>query len=358
MEQAGKKATLYEQQPNGMVKCTACTRYCRIGEGAYGFCGVRKNVKGHLELEVYGRPCSVAVDPVEKKPFFHFLPGTRIMSMGTFGCNFACEFCQNWDTSQYPKLVGGEKETIAGRRIKLEQELHGIYTISPEEFAKAAVENGCKSEAFTYNEPTIFAEYAHDCAVAAKKKGLKTAFVSNGYESKETIEYMKPVLDAINIDLKGFTEKFYKDVCHSSLEPVLETIKRCHKEKIWTEITTLAVPGQNDSKKELEEIAQFLASVSKDMPWHVTAFHPDYKMDGIPSTPASKLVEAREIGFDAGLKFVYAGNLPIKYSEMESTYCPKCKELLVERHGYTVGKNIIKGGKCPACNEKISGVWD
>lgn len=343
----GKIAKLYEPRKGGKVRCLACARKCAIGDGLTGFCGVRRNNGGKLFLEVYGRPCAVAIDPVEKKPFFHFLPGTTMLSMGTYGCNFACDFCQNWDTSQAPKEMG----SAFGRRLAALEE------IGPKEFASAAKQAGCSSVAFTYTEPAIFAEYAYDCAKEARKLGLKTAFVSNGYESAECLEFMRPVLDAINIDLKAFTEKFYQAHCKASLKPVLSTIKLARKLKIWTEVTTLVIPGENDSKKELESIAEFLAGVDRDTPWHVTAFHPDYKMANTPATPAKKLLEARKIGLDAGLRFVYAGNLPPEYSSLEYTYCPKCGELLVRREGFAVLGNVINGGKCHKCRYKIPGIF-
>ncbi len=313
------QAVLYESLPNGLVKCTACARYCHIGDGCAGYCGVRKNAGGKLFLEVYGKPAALAIDPVEKKPLFHFLPGTKILSMGTYGCNFACEFCQNYDLSQFPKLVGGPEETVAGKRMLLEKEIGALSEVTPGDFAKSASGHGCSSVAFTYNEPTIFAEYAYDCSKEARKLGLKAVFVSSGYESYESMKYMSPVLDAINIDLKSFSDRFYREICHTTLEPVLESIKLAHALGIWTEVTTLVIPGENDSEEELRSIADFIKSVDRDVPWHVTAFHPDYKMLGFPPTPPEKLVEARQIGLDAGLRYAYAGNLPIEYSKYENT---------------------------------------
>ena len=356
---AGDAARLYERLPKGLVKCTACARHCQVGEGGYGFCGVRKNENGKLKLMVYGKPTGLAIDPVEKKPLFHFLPGTGILSFGTFGCAFACEFCQNWEMSQFPKIAGGAGKTIAQRRELLEKTLEGMEYFAPEEIARIAKEKNCSSVAFTYNEPAVFSEYAYDCAVEAKKLGLKAVFVSDGYESEESIEYLAPALDAINIDIKGFTDRFYEKLCHAKLEPVLESVKRAHRLGIWTEITTLVIPKENDSKEELAQIAGFVASVDKNIPWHVSAFHPEYKMLGHQATKPEKLVEARKIGFDAGLKFAYAGNLPAQYSNMESTSCPECKEILIERTGFCVARNKIgRAGKCPKCNEKIAGIWN
>jgi len=358
--EGGAVAKLFSSQGEGKpVKCLACFRYCTIPEGSTGFCGIRKNEDGQLKLLAYGKPSSISIDPVEKKPLFHFLPSTEILSMGTYGCNFACEFCQNPDLSQAPRLVGGAKATAKEKLALLEKEFDALPYVSPKDFSDAAIASSCQSVAFTYNEPAIFSEYAYDCSVQAKKQaGLGTVWVSNGYASKESIEFIAPVLDAINIDIKSFSEKFYSTICHASLEPVLETVKRCRKLGIWVEITTLVIPGKNDSKEELSEIARFIASVDRNIPWHVTAFHPAYRMMDVMPTPMQSLVDARNIGLDEGLSFVYAGNLPSKGRDYESTFCPKCKTLLISRHGYSVEvKALGKDGKCATCGKKIPGVW-
>jgi len=357
--EGGAVAKLFSSVGTGKsVACLACFRYCTIPDGSTGFCGIRKNEGGQLHLLAYGKPSSVSIDPVEKKPLFHFLPSTEILSMGTFGCNFACEFCQNPDLSQAPRLIGAAKSTAKERLALLEKEFDALPYVSPQDFADAAVANNCSSVAFTYNEPAIFSEYAYDCSVEAKAGGLGTVYVSNGYASKESIEFIAPVLDAINIDIKSFSKKFYSTICHASLEPVLETVKRCRKLGIWVEITTLVIPGKNDSVEELSEIARFIASVDKDIPWHVTAFHPAYRMMDVMPTPMQSLVAARKIGLDEGLSFVYAGNLPSKGQGYENTYCPKCKTLLISRHGYSVeAKAIGKEGKCASCGKKIPGIW-
>jgi pyruvate formate lyase activating enzyme len=354
-------AKLFSRQgPGNAVKCLACSRYCTIPDGSTGFCGIRKNYAGQLKLLAYGKPSSVSIDPVEKKPLFHFLPSTEVLSMGTYGCNFACEFCQNPELSQAPRLIGCAKSTAKEKLALLEKEFAALPFASPSDFADAAVANGCSSVAFTYNEPAVFSEYAYDCAFEAKKAaGLGTVYVSNGYASKESIDFIAPVLDAINIDIKSFSEKFYSTICHSSLEPVLETVKRCHKLGIWTEITTLVIPGKNDSSEELSEIARFIASVDRDIPWHVTAFHPAFRMMDVMPTPVQSLVAARKIGLDEGLSFVYAGNLPSRNHGFESTYCPKCNALLISRHGYFVEvKSLGKEGKCDSCGKKIPGIWN
>ncbi len=282
-------AILYKKIKNNLVQCQACAHYCAIKEGKTGKCGVRQNVGGRLQLLVYGRPVGLQVDPIEKKPLYHFLPGTKILSFGTFGCNFKCEFCQNWDMSQ----------TYA--------ELTQNYT--PEEIVALAVKYKTPSIAYTYNEPAIFAEYARDIMVLAQDRGLKNVWVSNGYFSKETLEYIGPYLDAINIDLKSFSDEFYQKICGAHLQPVLETIKRVHKRGIHQEITTLLIPGENDSDKELKQIAEFITFVDKNIPWHISRFHPDYKMLDKDITPYGSLTRAREIGLKAGLKYIYLGNI-------------------------------------------------
>ncbi|MFA5246373.1 MAG: AmmeMemoRadiSam system radical SAM enzyme [Candidatus Micrarchaeia archaeon] len=354
-----QKASLFSKSGKNIVTCTACSRYCKISDQSTGFCGVRKNCGGELCLLAYGKPSSIAIDPVEKKPLFHFLPSTDVLSMGTYGCNFACEFCQNPELSQAPRLIGGASADAKKRQGLIEKEFEKLPYVSPADFACAAVENNCSSVAFTYNEPAIFSEYARDCAVAAKKEAiLGTVYVSNGYESKESIEFIAPVLDAINIDIKSFSKKFYAQTCCSSLEPVLETVKRCRKLGIWMEITTLVIPGKNDSKEELQEIAAFIASTGKDVPWHVTAFHPAHKMQDAVPTPSQALIDARKIGIDAGLNYVYVGNLPSKFADYESTHCPKCGELLVRRVGYAVDAIGLEKGKCRECSHRIAGIWE
>lgn len=287
------RATLFKQLSSEKVRCLACAHHCVIAEGRTGICGVRKNVKGELDLLVYGKPVAIHVDPIEKKPLYHFLPGTEILSFGTFGCNFRCSFCQNADMSQ-------NRMQIADNRMQ---------TIQPQEIVEMALKYKTPSIAYTYNEPTIFVEYAHDIMMLAREAGLKNVFVSNGYESMETWEYIGPYLDAINIDLKSFSDDFYKKQCGARLQPVLDSIKECHRRKIWQEITTLLIPEENDSDKELTQIAEFIASVDKEIPWHISRFHPDYKMLDKDETSLQSLERARKIGLKAGLRFVYLGNV-------------------------------------------------
>ncbi|MFA5062081.1 MAG: AmmeMemoRadiSam system radical SAM enzyme [Patescibacteria group bacterium] len=292
---------LYKKDKN-FIKCLACSHYCKIAEGHAGICGVRENQNGELKLLVYGRPCAAHVDPIEKKPFYHFLPGTKILSLGTFGCNLGCGFCQNWDISQISRHA---KEAATGWKDFLAK----IDYLSPEAVVKMALENHLPTIAFTYNEPTIWTEYAIDIAKLAKKAGLKCAYVSNGYMSKETCDYIAPYIDAINIDLKSFSDKFYIKTCQARLQPVLDNIKRLHKAGLWIEITTLVIPGENDSPAELKKIAEFIVSVSPDIPWHLSAFYPNYEMTGTGATDPGTLHTGQKIGQDAGLKYVYLGNI-------------------------------------------------
>jgi len=348
-----KKAVLFEKE-NGRVRCLACKQRCLIAEGYTGICGVRQNVGGKLFLLVYGKASAVNVDPVEKKPLYHFLPGTPIFSIGTVGCNFACSFCQNWDLSQATKEL----------RLKLlrekSPELIGVevtrfgYDLPPERIVSICLEQGIPSIAYTYNEPVIFFEYLYDTARLAKEKGLRNVMVSNGYESEEALELLKDCVDAMNIDLKSFSDEFYKELCKARLQPVLDTIKKVHELGIWLEVTTLVIPGRNDSEEELRSIASFIASIDKNIPWHVTAFHPAYKLRDAERTSHESLVKAYSIGRGEGLRFVYVGN--VVDEERSTTYCPRCEEPVVKRGGYEVSLHL-EGGACKKCKERIPGVW-
>jgi len=338
--------------------CCACSRYCRIPPGQVGYCGVRANDNGKFNLMVYGKPCAVWIDPIEKKPMFHFLPGSTSYSLGTFGCNFACVFCQNYDISQAPQEA--RFRDPKGWRGYFERLIEkSKVSLPPETVVEKALEAGCKSISFTYNEPTIFTEYALDVIDASKEKGadLKFVYVTNGYEAPECWDALKGKLDAANIDLKAFNQEFYGKLCKANLEPVKESITLAKKAGIWVEITTLIIPGENDKPEELKAEAEWLASIDKDMPWHVTAFYPAYKMLDKEPTGPEILIKAREIGKSAGIKHVYAGNLPAAYSDYEATACPKCGKSIVERVGFSVTSNNIIGGKCRFCKEKIKGIW-
>jgi pyruvate formate lyase activating enzyme len=288
-----KEALLYEKLENNLIKCLLCSHRCLIKHGNFGRCGVRENINGTLFTHAYGEVIAEHIDPIEKKPLYHFLPGSKTYSIATAGCNFRCEFCQNWQISQLP--------------LK-EAKMHSIPR-RPEEIVNAAIKTGCQSIAYTYTEPTIFLEYALETAKLAKAEGLANVFVSNGYLTSVALELIHPYLDAANIDLKSFSEKFYKNICQASLTPVLQTIELMHKLGIWIEITTLLIPGENDSRQELKKIANFIAKISPHIPWHISAFHPDYKFTDHPFTPLKSLETAQQIGSQAGLKHIHLGNV-------------------------------------------------
>lgn len=343
-----KESILYEKLKDNKVQCLACHNQCFVSDGKTGICGVRQNINGNLYLLVYGKAISVNIDPIEKKPLFHFLPGQKAFSLGTLGCNFNCDFCQNWEISQAPKIQNAQY-AIPNTAYWGEDWL-------PEKIVNYCKENKIPIIAYTYNEPTIWAEYALDTMKLAKKEGIKNIWVSNGFMSERTLELISPYLDAINIDLKSFSEDFYKKICKARLKPIKENIKEIWQKGIWTEITTLIIPGLNDSKKDLKQIAQFLKDISSDLPWHISAFYPCYKMLNRPATPQEILISAYEIGKKAGLEYIYTGNIPD--SHYESTFCPKCNTIVIERYGMRVLENRLKNGRCPNCNTKIKGQWN
>ncbi len=334
------EAQLYHQGNDGEVICELCAHHCRIKDGHRGICGVRENRKGALFSLVYGHLVAEHVDPVEKKPLYHFLPGSQSYSISTVGCNFRCRHCQNFSISQPGAFTAGAPPGILR---------------SPAYVVDEAVRSGCQSISYTYVEPTIFFEFAYDCSVMAREQGLKNIFVSNGYMTGATTRKLAPVLDAINIDLKAFTDDFYRKICGAHLQPVLDTVRLMHELGVWVEITTLLIPGLNDSDAELMEIAEFIASLDPSIPWHVTAFYPTYKLTNRPATSVQSLQKAREIGLAAGLNFVYEGNVP--GSGGENTSCPSCQARMISRLGFTIQENRIEGGCCPQCGEQIAGVW-
>lgn len=339
------------------VQCLACNRYCKIPNDHAGYCGVRVNDNGQLKLSVYGKPCAAWSDPIEKKPLFHFLPGSRSYSIGTFGCNFSCVFCQNYDISQAPQEAR-QKDPKTWKEY-FQRLLERCKKLPPEKVVENAVADNCKSISFTYNEPTIFTEYALDTMKIAKKQGLYGVYVTNGYTSKECLDAMKGLIDAVNIDLKAYNQKFYTELCKvPSLDPVKESIKYAKKLGIWAEVTTLLIPKWNDDLNELKQEAEWLASVDMEMPWHVTAFYPAYKMTDASPTPPATLIKARELGKDAGLKHVYCGNVSSSYSDYETTFCSKCNKELITRSGFSIMNNNIINGKCKFCKTTIAGVWE
>jgi pyruvate formate lyase activating enzyme len=333
---------LYEKLPEQRVRCYACGHRCLIPEGRDGICKVRFNRGGVLYVPSGYIGTSLQLDPVEKKPFFHALPGSQALSFGMLGCDYHCGYCQNWITSQAIR----DPKAIARPNI-----------LSPEDIARCALDYGAPIVTSTYNEPLITSEWAVEVFKVAKAHGLKTSYVSNGNGTPEVLDYLRPWLDLYKVDLKGFNDKNYRKL-GGQVQTVLDTIQLLVQKGFWVEIVTLIVPGFNDSDEELRDIARFLAGVSRDIPWHVTAFHPDYKMTDRGWTPAQTLIRAAEIGKTEGLNFVYAGNVPGRIGTLENTYCPSCKTLLIERVGFEVLANRLgPDGTCPKCSARIPGVW-
>jgi pyruvate formate lyase activating enzyme len=334
-----KEALLYEKLENKLVRCYLCAHQCRIADTKFGICGVRQNLGGTLYSQVYARVIAAHVDPIEKKPLYHFLPGSYSFSIATVGCNFRCGFCQNWEISQTNVRDGFQ---------------YAEREFSPEEVVDAALKNNCQSISYTYTEPTIYFEFALDCARLAKEKGLSNVFVTNGYMTKDATETIRPYLDAANIDLKYFRDDSYKNICSASLQPVLDSIQLMQKAGIWIEITTLVVPGSNDSGEELSDIAKFIAGIDKNIPWHISRFYPNYKFSDQEPTPEKTLKQAEESGHKAGLKYVYVGNV---YGWGNDTLCHNCKKMLIKREGFSIMENNIEQGKCIYCNEAIPGIF-
>jgi pyruvate formate lyase activating enzyme len=326
--------------PDGRIECRLCPRLCKLNEGQRGFCFVRQRLRDRMVLTTYGRSSGFCVDPIEKKPLNHFLPGTSVLSFGTAGCNLGCRFCQNWDISK-----AREWDKLAD-------------AASPKQIALAAERLGCRSVAFTYNDPVIFAEYAIDVADACRERGIKPVAVTAGYITDDARPEFYQHMDAANVDLKGFTDAFYHRLCFAQLRPVLDTLKYLrHETNAWFEVTTLLIPGENDSDVELHHAAEwFMENLGPDVPWHFTAFHPDFKMLDKPRTPPATLTRAREIARSKGLHYVYTGNVHDR--EGGSTWCPGCGELLIERDWYELGKWKLEDGRCRSCGYEIAGVFE
>ncbi len=334
-----REALLYEKQDNKIVRCNLCAHRCRINPDKIGICGVRENRDGVLYSLVYGTLVAENIDPIEKKPFFHVLPGSLSYSIATPGCNFACAFCQNHEISQMPRAT----RMIAGDEV------------SPEDIVRQAKKSGCKTIAYTYTEPTIYFELSYDTAKIAHDFDIKNVFVTNGFMTPEMIEMIAPYLSAANVDLKSFRDEFYKKQCGAKLAPVLDSLKKMKSLGIWVEITTLLIPTLNDSEGELKDIAEFIASLGREIPWHISRFHPQFKRRELPPTPLSSLHRAAEIGKQAGLKYVYCGNVP--GDNGENTYCFNCRYLLIERYGFRVtGVNLI-WNKCANCGAVLEGIF-
>jgi pyruvate formate lyase activating enzyme len=333
-----KEALLYEKLGEKKVQCFLCHHRCRIQDGQKGICGVRENQGGLLYTLVYRQLISRNVDPIEKKPLFHFAPGSRSFSIATVGCNFHCDFCQNYEISQMPR----DRKEIRGEDT------------SPEGVVAMARKAGCRTIAYTYTEPTIYFEYALDIARLASAAGLKNIFVTNGYMTEETLQALHPYLHGANVDLKAFGEEFYQKRCGARLQGVLQSLKRMKTLGVWVEITTLLIPGLNDGEDELLRLAEFIVSLGPETPWHISRFHPMYKMLDRSPTSVRILEKARKIGLEAGLRYVYTGNVP--GDEGEDTFCYQCGKLLVDRMGFQIRKYQIIGNRCYNCGAVIDGV--
>jgi pyruvate formate lyase activating enzyme len=332
------EAKFYEKLPYRKIKCKLCPRECVIDDRERGYCGVRENRNGVYYTLVHSRVCSAHVDPIEKKPLFHFLPGTLAFSVATAGCNVNCKMCQNWEISQVrPEQVRSEY-------------------LPPAKLAQMALRSGCKSIAYTYSEPVIFYEYMSDAATAGRAAGVKSAVVTGGYIQEEPLKQLCQRVDAIKVDLKGYSEKFYREVVNGELKPVLKALITIRKLSMWTEIVYLVVPTLNDSDQEFRGLAKWVkTNLGLDVPVHFTRFHPEYLLKNLPPTPVGTLDRAKAIADAEGLRYVYVGNLPGHPGE--NTYCPKCRRTVVERAGFTVRSLRLRAGKCEYCQEKIPGVW-
>ena len=334
-----REAMLYEKIGDKRVHCNLCAHRCTIKPDKRGFCGVRENKEGTLYSLVYGKIIAEHIDPIEKKPFFHVYPGSKSYSIAAIGCNFNCAFCQNHEISQMPRstlMIMGEE-------------------VPPEEIVANANKSGSKTIAYTYTEPTIYFELAYDTARIAEAQGIKNVFVTNGFMTSETIDTIRPYLAAANVDLKSFRDEFYQKSCGAHLEPVLASLQKMKSTGIWVEITTLLIPGLNDSDEELNDIARFIAGLGKETPWHINRFHPQFKMLHTPATPVASLHRACKIGKKAGLKYVYSGNVP--GDEGESTYCFHCGNCLIKRYGFQVVNINLNVNKCNQCGTELEGIF-
>ena len=332
------EAILWKKLDGDKVHCYLCSHNCHIDEGEYGFCGMRQNKKGELFTHAYGRVIANHVDPIEKKPLYHFLPGTDAYSIATIGCNFRCSFCQNWSISQ----VSVRSDDMEG------------HEMAPGEVVTEAVKSRCRSISYTYTEPTVFFEYARDIAELAKKEGLYNTFVTNGYMTKAAVKEMASFVDAANVDLKFFSDQTYTRICGGKLAPVLDSIAGMKKAGIWVEVTTLIVPGENDAAEELKGIASFIAETDRDIPWHVSRFHPDYKYTDSHATPVLSIQLAVDIGKSEGLNYIYPGNV----ATLGETLCPGCGKMLITREGFAAEiLSDFDNGKCAKCGTEIAGIW-
>lgn len=334
-----REALLYEKLTDSRVQCALCAHRCKINAGRRGLCGVRENKDGILYSLVFGTLIAEQVDPIEKKPFFHVHPASRSYSIATVGCNFSCDFCQNHEISQMPRstlMIMGEDT-------------------APATIVERAKNSHCKTIAYTYTEPTVYLETALETAKIACRDGLQNVFVTNGFMTPEAVDVIAPYLAAANVDLKSFRDEFYKKQCGARLKPVLDSLKKMKERGIWLEITTLLIPGLNDSNEELKDIAAFILSLGAETPWHISRFHPQFKRLETPSTPIDSLHRACLIGKEAGLKYVYSGNVP--GDEGENTVCSNCKKLVIKRHGLRIIDNFLSGPACSHCGQKLEGLF-
>ncbi|MEJ2729307.1 MAG: AmmeMemoRadiSam system radical SAM enzyme [Deltaproteobacteria bacterium] len=334
-----KEAMLYRQGEDRNVFCDLCNHRCRIADSKFGICGMRQNRDGTLYTYAYGEVVAANVDPIEKKPLYHVLPGSTSFSVAAMGCNFRCGFCQNWQISQASER---KKSELPGRALK------------PADIVRQAEASGCRSIAYTYTEPTIFFEYAYETAGLAREADILNLFVTNGFMTPEALDTINPFLDACNVDLKSFQEAFYQKICHGRLQPVLDSIRNMKSLGIWVEITTLIVPGSNDSENELGNIARFIAETDPDIPWHISRFHPDFEFRRTESTPLSVMEGAYAAGKAAGLRYIYLGNVAGKSIDSQ---CPRCLQTIVRRAGAQTATKLTPEGRCPQCGARIAGIW-
>lgn len=334
-----REALLYEKLTDSRVQCAMCAHRCKINAGRRGLCGVRENKDGILYSLVFGTLIAEHVDPIEKKPFFHVHPASRSYSIATVGCNFSCDFCQNHEISQMPRftlMIMGEDT-------------------APATIVERAKNSHCKTIAYTYTEPTVYLETALETAKIACRDGLQNVFVTNGFMTPEAVDVIAPYLAAANVDLKSFRDEFYKKQCGARLKPVLDSLRKMKERGIWLEITTLLIPGLNDSDAELKDIASFIISLGAETPWHISRFHPQFKRLETPSTPIDSLHRAGRIGKEAGLKYVYSGNVP--GDDGESTVCSNCKRLVIKRYGFKIIDYFLSGSSCSHCGQKLEGLF-
>jgi pyruvate formate lyase activating enzyme len=332
------EARYYKKHPDREIECTLCPRFCKLGDKERGYCGVRENMGGTYYTLVYGKACSIAVDPIEKKPLFHYLPKSSALSIATAGCNVNCKFCQNWEISQ----------------VRPEQVQN--HDFPPRAVVQTAQKYSCPVIAYTYTEPVVFYEYMYDTSLEARKKGIRNVVITGGHINPEPMEELTKVVDAIKVDLKAFSQDFYTNYVRGELQPVLEAIKIVHKSSAWLELVYLVIPTLNDSSDEIRKMCQWIMKeIGPDVPLHFSRFVPMYLVKNLPPTPVSTLEKAQKIALEEGIHYVYIGNVP--GHSAESTYCPQCKEIVIKRIGYQINKIALKGGRCKYCNNPIPGIW-